>query len=142
MPVPQRIAHNTPDHTRPEIVGIVEAIDGSHHLFARQAGIFDMRELMTAAVRRGLARHEIVAGELTVQFRSGVGMSNGYLYRFRIQFFCKIERTLDRFACFAGQPDDEVTVDSNAYFFAVFRKFARLLDRCAFLDVFQDLRIA
>ena len=59
---------------------------------------------MPPAVGCSLAGHEIVTGKLVVQFRTRVGVSNGDLDRFGIQFFRKIERSFYGFTCFAGSP--------------------------------------
>src|SRR5689334_4943718 len=69
-------------------------------------------------------------------------MCNRNLNGLRINFFSEIDRALDGLLCLARKSDDEITVDSDADFFAILGKRARLLDGRAFLDVLQNLRIA
>src|SRR5215831_11122282 len=139
--IPQRLANDTPNYTRPEIICIVEPIDGGHHFFSRQTWIFDMRELVPAIVRHGIRQHGIAAGELFIQFCPGEGMRDRHLNRFDVQFLRKVEAALNGFFRLARQTNDEVTVNPNTNFLAVLCEGARLLDRRPLLDILQNLRI-
>src|SRR5262245_4149518 len=92
MGIPERISNNAPDNARPEVIGIVKAIDRRHHFLARQSLIFDMRKLMAAAVRDGLGSH--LAVELVVKFGAEIGMRNRNLDGFRIDLLGEINGAL------------------------------------------------
>ena len=53
--VPQRVANDAPGDLRPEIVAVVEAVDGLDHVFLRKAGIFEVRKLVAAIIGDGFA---------------------------------------------------------------------------------------
>src|SRR5207237_2881351 len=97
--------------------------------------------LVASAVGKGLSRHQVSRRQLLIKFRSGIGMSNRNLDRLHIQFFRKIERSLDRFLCFSRQADDEVSMDLDPDLFTVLRELPRMLDGCTLLDILQNLRI-
>src|SRR5436190_21871722 len=97
---------------------------------------------MPSCVRYCFRRHEVIAGELRVQLRSGISVSDGHLDCLDVEFLCEIERALDCLLRFSRQADDEVPVNPDADLFAVFSKFPGLFDCSALLDVLQDLRIA
>src|ERR1700732_2912365 len=45
--VPQRFAHNAPNHPRPEIIFVVEAVHAGHHFRFRQVWILNVRQLVS-----------------------------------------------------------------------------------------------
>ena len=68
---------------------------------------------------RSHAEATLVA-EPFVHFGAGIGVSDGYLQCFRVHLFRVGNRFLDRLVRLAGQADDEIGVDFDADFLAVF----------------------
>src|SRR6266571_3813326 len=66
--VPQGITDDAPHDARPEIIGIIKPVYSGHHLFARQARILDVRQLMPAAVGQSFGSHRVCSRELLVKF--------------------------------------------------------------------------
>src|SRR2546426_864580 len=69
-------------------------------------------------------------------------MRHRNLNRLRIELHGKLNGPLDRLRRFTWMPDLEIAVHHKAQLLAIFHELARLLDRGAFLDVLQNLRIA
>ena len=141
MCIPEGLAHDAPSHLRPEVVGVVKAIDPSHHVLASQARVLDVRKLVAVAIRQGLSLQEVSFDQVIVEFRSGKGVGQRNLDGLAVELFGEVDGALDGFLGFAGQADNEVAVNGNAHLLAVFRERASHFDRGAFLDVLQDLRI-
>src|SRR5204863_2934606 len=99
-------------------------------------------KLMAAAIRQRFGIHRVVAGELLIEFRTRIGVRDGYLDRLHVEFFGEVECALDRLLGFSGKPDDEISVNPDADLLAILRELPCLLDRRALLDVLQNLRIA
>src|SRR5207249_11149972 len=89
-----------------------------------------------------LGGHKILAVQLVVQLGTGKGVSDGNLNGFDIEFLGEINGTFYRLLGFPGQADDEISMDSDPDLFTVARELTCLLNRRAFFDVLQDLRIA
>src|SRR5437016_8867225 len=68
--IPQRFAHDAPGNSRTEVISVIKAVHGCHHFLTRQAGIFDVRQLMSAAVGNRFCRHRMARQELLVEFSS------------------------------------------------------------------------
>ena len=79
---------------------------------------------------------------MVVQLGAGHGVSERDLDGFAVEFLGEIDGLLDGFTGFAGQADDEVAVNLDADFVAIFHELAGHLDGSALLDVLEDLRIA
>ncbi len=102
----------------------------------------DLRHLVAAFVDHFVvADHEAVLDGEVVKFRARVGVRDGNLDGFDVEFLGKVDRTTNRLVCFAGEAEDEVSVNRQAQLMAVFCKLFGTLDGGALLDVFENLRI-
>ena len=140
--IPQRFTDDPPGYARPEIIGVVKTVDRIHHLVARQARILQVRQLMAARVRQGLASQKTFFIREIVEFRSRIGMGQRNLNGFAIELFGVFDCCFDGLPSLARQSDNEVTVNFDARALAVLDKGAAHFYRGALLDIFQNLRIA
>src|SRR5271157_2658984 len=65
--IPQCLPHDAPDHSPPEVVGVVKTVDRRHHFFKTQSGILEVRKLMTPAVDQRLGNQEVVVRRVIVE---------------------------------------------------------------------------
>src|SRR5882724_180607 len=116
---------------------------GVQRFFTGQAGVFDLRKLVTAIVNHlgGVHDEAVFLGELE-QFGTGVRVRQRDLNRFDVEFLGKLDGLLDGLAGLAWQADDEITMDRQTQLLSVAREVACALDGRALLDVLQDLGIA
>src|SRR5579872_4312455 len=135
------LLHDAENCFRAEVVLVVEAVHGLEDFFARQPGILDVGQLVTALIYHLAVRHEPVAHREIVQFRARVGVRHRDLDGFDVQFLGELDRVLDGLARFARQAENEVAVNDQPELVAILGELARAFDRGAFLDVLQDLRI-
>src|SRR5262249_20028483 len=96
---------------------------------------------MPPAISNCFGMHEAVAVQLIVEFRTWIGVGNGHLNGFRIDFLGEINCALDRVSCLSRKSNDEVAVDPNSHFLAILRESASLFDCCTLFDVLQNLWI-
>ena len=69
-------------------------------------------------------------------------MRHGDLDGLHVEFLGKVDGAADRLAGLARKPEDEVAVNRESQLLAVLHELACALERCALLDVLQDLRVA
>src|SRR6266853_3001513 len=142
LSVPQRLFHDAPHNLRPKIILIIEAVHARHHLRLREMWVLDVRELVAAGIRQRLHFQETLLCHGVVQFRSRHGMRQRNLDRLAIEFLCEINGLLNRLLGLARQSDDEVAVNLDPHLAAVLHERAAHFNRCALLDVLEDLWFA
>src|SRR5579859_4552360 len=67
-------AHHAPDHARPEIILVIEPLDGVHQFALAQGGIADVGQLVPAFVGHAFNRDQRVLLSVFVKFRARKSM--------------------------------------------------------------------
>src|SRR6185312_8973538 len=107
------------------------------------ARILYLCHLMTAIVHHAFrADDEAVLFGKVIHLSARIGMREGNLNGFNIQFFCKFNGAADRLTRFTRQTENEISVDHQAKLLSVLGKLAGAVHRSTLLDVLEYLRIA
>ncbi len=113
-----------------------------HDVLGGEAGVLDVRHLVTAAVLHLFVGDEAVALGVVVELGAGIGVGHGDLDGLAVQDLGEVDCVADGLFGLTRQAEDEVGVDDEAEVVAVLDEVARTFDRGTLLDVLEDLRIA
>src|SRR5271154_2570237 len=140
--VPEGFADDAPDDARAEIILVVEAIDAFHHVGFGEVRVFDVGKLVATVVGEGFHFEETFLGHGVVKFGARHGMGERNLDGFAVEFLGEIDGVVDGLLGFAGEANDEIAVDFNAYLLAILHELAGHLGGGALFDVLEDLGVA
>jgi len=87
-------------------------VHGFHQVVGWEARVLDLGHLVAAFVDHFVvADHEAILDGEIVEFGAGVGVCDGDLDGFDVEFFRKIDGAADGFVRFAREAEDEVAVN-------------------------------
>src|SRR5579859_4194150 len=102
--VKDSFANDAEDGLGAEVIFVVKLVDHFQNVLARQAGILDLRYLVSAFVNHFFsAKYESILLGVVIQLSTWISMSDTYLDSFNIKFLSKIYSSADRFATFTRQ---------------------------------------
>lgn len=128
--------------SRPEIIFVVEAMNGAQDFIRRQTGILDVGQLMAALVHHFGVCQKAIFHRVVIELGTRIGVRYRDLDGFDVELFGERDSVVDGFARLTGQAKDEVAVNDQSELVAIFGELARPLNRGALLDIFQDLLVA
>src|SRR5215467_15654037 len=123
-----------------EVILVVEAVHSRKNIVGRQAGVFNVSELMSAFVDHLAVRdHESVLDGVVIKLGARICVRDGNLNGFDVELLGESNGVVNALVRLAGQTHDEVAVNSEPELVAILSELAGTLDGCALLDVLQNL---